>query len=64
MAYPFANTSNISRHLLFIIQVRVPAFDLVPPDLIDLYVTNNGSHQPSYMYRLLAEYYHPNDHVL
>ena len=25
------------------------------------YVTNNGSHQPSYIHRILAEIYHPND---
>lgn len=46
------------------VEVVVPAFDCVPPDLLALYVTNNGSHQPSYMYRLLAEYYHPSDHNL
>ena len=45
-------------------QVAAPAFDVLPPDLLALYVTNNGSHQPSYMYRLLAEYYHPHDHHL
>lgn len=38
------------------------AYDYVSPDLMTLYVTNNGSHQPSYMYRLLAEYYHHQDH--
>jgi len=46
------------------LQVAAPAFDVLPPDLLALYVTNNGSHQPSYMYRLLAEYYHPHDHHL
>jgi len=46
------------------VEVIVPAFDFLPPDLMELYVTNNGSHQPSYIYRLLAEYYHPNDYIL
>ena len=44
------------------VEAVVPAYDFVPPDFMDLYVTNNGSHAPSYMFRLLAEYYHPNDY--
>ena len=46
------------------VEVTIPAYDFVPPDMCNLYVTNNGSHLPSYMYRLLGEYYHPNDHEL
>jgi len=46
------------------IEVVNPSFDFVPPDLIDIFVTNNGSHQPSYMYRLLTEYYNREDYVL
>ncbi|KAJ8608574.1 hypothetical protein CTAYLR_005952 [Chrysophaeum taylorii] len=45
-------------------QVLNPTLDLVPPDLIDLYLTNTGAHQPSYVYRLLAELYSPLDHDL
>lgn len=41
-----------------------PEYDYIPPDLLDLYLTNTGGHQPSYVYRLLAEYYHPDDRVL
>lgn len=41
-----------------------PAFDFVAPDLMDLYVTNDGSALPSYVYRQLSEYYHPKDYVL
>lgn len=44
------------------VEVAAPAFDFVPPDLISLYVTNQGSHQPSYVYRLLSEFYHPQDY--
>jgi translation initiation factor eIF-2B subunit beta len=29
----------------------------VPPDLVSLFVTNTGGHQPSYIYRLLSEMY-------
>lgn len=46
------------------VAVVIPASDYIPPELINLYVTNNGSHQPSYVYRLMSEYYHPKDHVL
>jgi len=34
-----------------------PVHDYIRPELISLYVTNVGSFQPSYVYRLLAEYY-------
>jgi translation initiation factor eIF-2B subunit beta len=46
------------------VEVVNPIFDYVPPDLIDLHLTNFGAHNPSYIYRLLAEYYHPDDYVL
>jgi len=50
-------------------EVLNPAYDYIPPEMLDLYITNNtttttGGHQPSYIYRLLAEYYHPADHTL
>lgn len=45
-------------------EVLNPAYDFVPPELIALYVTNNGGYQPSYIYRLLAEFYHPSDYSL
>jgi len=35
-----------------------PLFDYVPPDLISLFVSNIGSNAPSYIYRLLSEYYY------
>lgn len=38
-----------------------PIHDYIRPQLINLYVTNVGSFQPSYIYRLLAEYYHSDD---
>jgi len=46
------------------VEVLNPAFDYVPPELLDLYITNTGGHQPSYIYRLLSEYYHHEDSVL
>jgi len=38
-----------------------PVHDYIAPQLISLYVTNIGGFQPSYIYRLLAEYYHSDD---
>jgi len=38
-----------------------PARDYVPPELVSLYITNARGYSPSYIYRLLAEYYHPED---
>ena len=43
------------------VHVVNPALDYVPPELISLYLTNMGGHNPSYIYRLLSEYYHPDD---
>lgn len=46
------------------VQVVNPQYDYVPPHLIDLFVTDNGCHTPSYIYRLLQEYYHREDYDL
>jgi len=41
-----------------------PGFDYVPPEFVDLFITNLGGHNPSYIYRLLAEYYNAQDYEL
>lgn len=41
-----------------------PSFDYVPPELVSLFITDTGGHNPSYVYRLVAEYYSPEDYVL
>lgn len=46
------------------VQVHNPVFDYVPPELVTLYIFNIGGTAPSYVYRLLSEFYHPNDHDL
>ena len=38
-----------------------PFLDYVPPNLISLFITDSGCHCPSYVYRLLTEYYSPED---
>ncbi|XP_052274770.1 translation initiation factor eIF-2B subunit beta-like isoform X2 [Dreissena polymorpha] len=46
------------------VQIYNPVFDYVPPELVTLYIFNIGGTAPSYVYRLLSEFYHPDDHVL
>ncbi len=50
------------RHHLDIPVLQV--FDYVPPELVSLLVTDIGGHIPSYVYRLLAEYYSREDYTL
>ncbi|EGC34218.1 translation initiation factor eIF-2B beta subunit [Dictyostelium purpureum] len=38
-----------------------PTFDYITPDLISLFITNIGGHNPDYLYRLIQEYYDPRD---
>ena len=54
-------------------EVINPQFDYCPPELMDLFVTNvpivptqnsGGGHQPSYIYRFLADYYSPEDYEI
>eukprot|EP00276_Gloeochaete_wittrockiana_P003204 CAMPEP_0184664258 /NCGR_PEP_ID=MMETSP0308-20130426/51899_1 /TAXON_ID=38269 /ORGANISM="Gloeochaete witrockiana, Strain SAG 46.84" /LENGTH=353 /DNA_ID=CAMNT_0027107517 /DNA_START=214 /DNA_END=1275 /DNA_ORIENTATION=+ len=46
------------------VHVLNPVFDYVPPDLVSLFITNLGGNNPSYIYRLLAEFYSPEDYDL
>jgi translation initiation factor eIF-2B subunit beta len=43
------------------LQVSCSRYDMVPPEMVALLVTNLGCHVPTYMYRLVAENYHPSD---
>ncbi len=45
-------------------QVLNPVLDYVPPELVSLFVTDTGGYTPSYVYRLLTEYYSREDFVL
>lgn len=40
-----------------------PAFDYVPPELVNGFVTNWGCYNPSYVYRLLSELFHRRDYL-
>lgn len=47
-----------------LLHVVNPAFDYVPPKLVNLFITDTGGHNPSYMYRLIADYYSADDLVM
>ncbi|XP_059651978.1 uncharacterized protein LOC132299411 [Cornus florida] len=47
-----------------LLHVVNPAFDYVPPKLVSLFITETGGHNPSYMYRLIADYYSADDMVV
>ncbi|KAK4748954.1 hypothetical protein SAY87_015540 [Trapa incisa] len=53
--------SGLGSPLLHVVN---PAFDYVPPKLVSLFITDTGGHNPSYMYRLIADYYSADDLVL
>ncbi|GKY95593.1 hypothetical protein MPSEU_000520600 [Mayamaea pseudoterrestris] len=43
------------------VEYIAPLHDYIKPEHISVYVTNMGTFQPSFIYRLLAEYYHADD---
>ena len=52
-----ASVMDYSDFLSSKVELINPVHDYVSPELISLYVTNVGTFQPSYIYRLLAENY-------
>eukprot|EP00884_Botryococcus_braunii_P001910 jgi/Botrbrau1/1171/Bobra.0162s0058.2 len=46
------------------VQAINPLLEYVSPDLVSLFVTDTGGFTPSYVYRMLAEYYSREDFVL
>lgn len=61
---PGAVLSYSEGHLLDKIEVENPLYDYVPPELVDLYITNLGGHAPSYLYRIVADHYSVEDNDL
>ena len=55
------NYAALTDRKLATVEFVNPVHDYIQPDQISLYVTNVGSFQPSFIYRLLAEYYHTDD---
>ncbi|KAM4662694.1 translation initiation factor eIF2B subunit beta [Discoglossus pictus] len=56
---PFSEGEILSQ-----VSAHCPIFDYVPPELITLFISNIGGNAPSYIYRLMSELYHPDDHEL
>lgn len=46
------------------VEVLNPYYDYVAPDLVDVFVTNDGDHPPSSIYRLIKETYDDDDTTL
>ena len=46
------------------VNFNIPAYDYVPPEFITIYLTNHGSQNPSYIYRLFSELYSQDDYFL
>ena len=61
----FGNVSKIFPYqdwdLVEKVEVENPIYDFVPPDLVDLYITNLGGHAPSYIYRIVKDQYREED---
>lgn len=53
--------SELSDEVMSNVELINPVHDYISPESIKLYVTNIGAFQPSYIYRLLSEYYHIDD---
>lgn len=43
------------------VEFENPLFDYVPPEMVDLYITNLGGHAPTYLYRIVADHYRAED---
>eukprot|EP00548_Thalassiothrix_antarctica_P020893 CAMPEP_0194186340 /NCGR_PEP_ID=MMETSP0154-20130528/46773_1 /TAXON_ID=1049557 /ORGANISM="Thalassiothrix antarctica, Strain L6-D1" /LENGTH=397 /DNA_ID=CAMNT_0038905361 /DNA_START=9 /DNA_END=1202 /DNA_ORIENTATION=+ len=53
--------NELGNPLMKAVKFLNPVHDYIAPELVNLYVTNVGAFQPSYIYRLLAENYHSDD---
>lgn len=53
---PYAEAAALEQ-----VDILNPAYDYIPPELVDLYITNTGGYQTSYVYRLMGELYDARD---
>lgn len=53
---PFSDADSLGS-----VQIVNPVFDLVPAQLISLYISHTSAISPSHVYRLIGDYYHPDD---
>lgn len=63
-----ASPTDIANHyecdIAASVHLAQPLFDYVPPELVNLFIFNIGGNAPSYVYRMLSEYYHEDDFEL
>ncbi|KAI5121008.1 hypothetical protein M0805_005954 [Coniferiporia weirii] len=64
-ALDFADPSSVlgfeEGNLVEKVEVAYPYYDYVNPELLDVYITNDGDHPPSSVYRLIKETYDDDD---
>lgn len=67
-ALDFADPSSVlgfeEGNLVDKVDVLNPYYDYIGPELIDVFITNDGDHPPSSVYRLIKETYDDEDHEL
>ncbi|KAI0332610.1 eukaryotic translation initiation factor 2B beta subunit [Cubamyces sp. BRFM 1775] len=67
-ALDFADPSSVlgfeEGKLVERVDVVNPYYDYVGPELVDVFITNDGDHPPSSVYRLIKETYDDDDHEL
>ncbi|TCD66190.1 GCD complex subunit gcd7 [Steccherinum ochraceum] len=67
-ALDFADPSSVlgfeEGSLVDKVDVLNPYYDYVGPELVDVFITNDGDHPPSSVYRLIKESYDDDDHEL
>lgn len=51
------NYKEAGKSAMDMVTIENPLYDYVPPDLIQLYITNLGAHAPSWLYRIVADQY-------
>ncbi|KHN74473.1 Translation initiation factor eIF-2B subunit beta [Toxocara canis] len=54
--FPFSESDSMSE--AYIVN---PLFDLIPAQLVSLYISHTSAISPSHVYRLIGDYYHPDD---
>ncbi|KIP06029.1 hypothetical protein PHLGIDRAFT_107426 [Phlebiopsis gigantea 11061_1 CR5-6] len=67
-ALDFADPSSVlgfeEGNLVDKVEVLNPYYDYVGPEMVDVFITNDGDHPPSSVYRLIKETYDDEDHDL
>lgn len=60
----YLNPACLLDETLSFAEVHCPKYDLVPPGLVTLFVTNHGGVSPAHLHRCLADQYHQDDYCI